>query len=330
MGELEVGKKFAEGGQAELYNAHVTWRNTRNNEMVLKVEREYVVKVFKKGTFLKHLQSQLPQGLLKQHVEDMENLRSPTPEVFPRFFCRILRGILLKDGRFGFLMVKDHFDLRNLIEHQMGFINGKDCGPFSEGEAQLIMYDVALGVNWLHSRGIIHRDLKASNVLIREFKSGWPKWACLVADYECSVGVIGTGFFRAPEILQACKDQMVSEKLEVFSRSADAYSFGMTCYEILTGKLPFEDHPLSGNRYALTNLVINQHFRPEVPKYVENWARELLRMCWQSNPIARPSFGEILDLILTNSIGVRKREDWLIQKYGHNYRNWRYNEIPNS
>jgi hypothetical protein len=245
MGELELGEKFAEGGQAELYNARVTWMDPRNTNVDLHIGREYVVKVFKKGTFLKHLQSQLPQGLLQLHAEDMENLRSPTPQMFPRYFCRVACAILLKDGRFPFLMEKECFDLCNLIECQTKSTSGKDCGPFSKEETKLFMYDVALGVNWLHSRGIIHRDLKASNVLVQVFKSDWPMRTCYVADYECSIGVIGTGFFRAPEILQACKNKMVSKKPEVFSRAAEAYSFGMICYEILTGKLPFEDHPLN-------------------------------------------------------------------------------------
>jgi serine/threonine protein kinase len=322
-GELEFGEKFAEGGQAELYNTHVTWWCLEGNEEDLRDGREYVVKVFKKGTFLKHLQSQLPQGLLHLHVEDMENLRSPTPEVFPRYFCKVLRGILLEDGRFAFLMEKDHFDLRNLIERQMGSTSDKDCGPFSKEEVKLFMYDVALGVNWIHSRGIIHRDLKASNILVREYKSGLPKWGCYVADYECSIGVVGIGFFRAPEILQACKDRMTSKNPKVFPKVVDSYSFGMTCYEVLTGKLPFEDHPLKDS--LMIDLVINQHLCLEIPEYVEDWTKELLRMCWQVDPIARPSFGEILDLLSTNSVGVRRYEDSSIKYYRQIFRNWRFN-----
>lgn len=116
MGELEVGEKFAEGGEAELYNAHVTWWKPEYNEKDLRDKREFVVKVFKKGAFLKHLKSQLPQGLLQQHVEDAEYSKSLTSQVFPRYFCKVHCGILLEYGRFAFLIAKDHFDLRNLID----------------------------------------------------------------------------------------------------------------------------------------------------------------------------------------------------------------------
>lgn len=114
-----------------------------------------------------------------------------------------------------------------------------DGGPFEKDLAERIMYRVALEVNWLHSRNIVHRELKASNVL---YTSGERSWGFYVTDFECSVGVVGTGFFRAPETLQALKDKSISEKPELFSREADVYAYGMTCYEILTGKLPFGNH----------------------------------------------------------------------------------------
>ncbi|KAG0559079.1 hypothetical protein KC19_10G077300 [Ceratodon purpureus] len=322
LGELVVGEKFAEGGQAELFHAKVTWWNPKENERDERKGREYVVKVFKKGTFLRDLKSQLPHGLLQKHVEDMENIESSTPKETPRYFCKVHRGILLENGQFAFLMEKDDFDLRSLIERKMESRSDGDSGPFSKEDGEIIMYRIALGVEWLHNRHIIHRDLKASNVLVKEYKSGWPKWFCSVADYECSIGVVGTGFFRAPEILQACKERLTSQKPEVFSRAADVYAYGMTCYEVLVGKLPFEDHPLSGEKTLLTDLVINQDLRPEIPEYVEDWARELLKWCWQCDPSARPGIEEILDLLCKNSTSIRKREEYGKKTYGKNFRSY--------
>jgi serine/threonine protein kinase len=230
----------------------------------------------------------------------------------PRFYSSVVEGILLEDGRFAFLMVKEHFDLRYVIERNMKKKSSKGRGPFSKEEAESIMFEVALGMDWLHSLNIVHRDLKASNVLTR----GRKMYCCLVADYECSQGVEGTGFFRAPEILQAYKDMKLMERREVFSKAADVYAYGMTCYEVFTGELPFEGH--RGNDY---DLVLNGA-RPVVPEYIEGWTRELLNGCWESNPGDRPSFGEILDLLLANSKAVREFDEHVKVQWGENYRTW--------
>ena len=140
-------------------------------------------------------------------------------------------------------------------------------------------------------------------MLVYEWKSGWPKWWCYLADYECSVGVVGTGLFRAPEILQACQVGNVSKNKDVFSKAVDIYSYGMVCYEILTGKLPFEDH--IGNAFD----VVLEGGRPEISYDVEDWTRQLLSRCWECNPDARPTIPEVLDLLVANSVIPREAKD---------------------
>jgi serine/threonine protein kinase len=157
-----------------------------------------VLKVFKKGTFLRDLQFQVPHGYLNYHAK----IRESVATLLPMFQSKVVLGILLEDGRFAFLMVKEHFDLRYVIDRNMKSRCGyKVRGPFSKDEVEYIMYHVALGVDWLHNHNIVHRDLKASNVLVQEYESGYPKWHLSVADFECSIGVERTGFFRASEIL---------------------------------------------------------------------------------------------------------------------------------
>jgi hypothetical protein len=301
-GELEVGEKFAEGGQAELFHAHITWADPEMIQWDIEDGTEWVIKVFKKGTLLRHLQSQWPEGYLQWCAKNLESTQLGFPAE-DRHYCDVTYGTLLEDGRFGFLMVKEDEDLRSVIDRNMKTNVGKSHGPFEKEseDAEMLMYRIALGMDWLHSHGIIHRDLKASNVLMRKRGS----WISLVADFECSVGVVGTGFWRAPEILQACKEKNVSKKPEIFTKQADVYSYGMTCYEILTGKLPFEGH--SPRDY---DLVLNGG-RPEVPEYVDDWIHKLLNRCWHPNAVDRPSFGDILNLLLLNSPNVKRlQEEW--------------------
>ena len=66
------------------------------------------------------------------------------------------------------------------------------------------------------------------------------QYKCLVADYEISVGVKGTGFWRAPEILRAVRSSDVT--LDIFSEKSDVCSYyAMTCCEVLTTSIPFDD-----------------------------------------------------------------------------------------
>jgi hypothetical protein len=300
-GELKVGEKFAEGGQAELFHAHITWANPLTIQWDIEYGIEWVIKVFKKGTLLRHLQSQWPQGYLHAWAKNYEDIKLGLPKV-KRYFCQVMYGTLLEDGRFGFLMTKEDEDLRSVIDRKMIKNVGKSHGPFRKDsqDAEMIMYRIALGMDWLHSHDIVHRDLKASNVLVMKEKN----WT-FVADFECSVGVVGTGFWRAPEILQACKDKNVSKRPDIFTKQADVYSYGMTCYEILTGKLPFEGRPVWD-----FDLVLNGD-RPEMPEYVDDWARGLLNWCWHPNASDRPSFGDILNLLLLNSPRVKRvQADW--------------------
>jgi serine/threonine protein kinase len=75
-------------------------------------------------------------------------------------------------------------------------------------------------------------------------------FSCVVADYGCSVGVLGTGFWRAPEILVAVLDQTL--RPATFTQQADVYSFAMTSYEILTGWMPFEELGPEGYNVVVT------------------------------------------------------------------------------
>lgn len=164
---LVVGAKIAEGAQAEIFEERPAtptsvcgrcfagWRIPGGY-----TEGGYpcVLKVFKKDAAVHELQRQWPPGMMKQSNKLF--LRGPGA-----YLSRIWGGVLLANGRFAFRMWKHWGDLRKLIDLRMQ-CNGNRSSPFSACELERNMRQIASGMETLSRCNIVHRDLKASNVLI--------------------------------------------------------------------------------------------------------------------------------------------------------------------
>lgn len=310
--DLELRGKIAEGGQAEIFEAQCSMRACDGSVSPTKC----VVKVMKEGFSLQSLvQSQWSPKLRRRMSQSKgcgeTQLVMTDSSVYGTGTSSIIGGTLLKDGRFAFVLEKYCGDLRNLIDVRM-HDEGNHGPPFDERVAVRIMGQIARGMYTLHQSNILHRDLKASNVLVERFSSGlyseYPD--CYVADFECSVGVVGTGFWRAPEILLALKNR--TSAAAACTQKADVYSYAMACYEVLTGLLPFE-----GQRMTDYDLVLSGH-RPPLPDYVAPAIRSLLLRCWDAEPSRRPSFEKVLKALAAHVHSPRLRPpgDQLVPFYG--------------
>ncbi|CAK9879067.1 unnamed protein product [Sphagnum jensenii] len=112
-------------------------------------------------------------------------------------------------------------------------------------------------------------------------------FAADVGDYESSEGIVGTGFWRAPEVLRALRNKITP----TYSTAVDVYGFGMVCYELLTGRIPFEGHRLSDYELVLSGG------RPELPDYVSPEITQLLHQCRHMDPCQRPGWSQIKSII---------------------------------
>ncbi|KAK9697937.1 hypothetical protein RND81_08G071000 [Saponaria officinalis] len=152
----------------------------------------------------------------------------------------------------------------------------------------LIAMDVAFGMEYLHSKNIVHFDLKSDNLLVNLRDPHRP--ICKVGDLglskvKCqtliSGGVRGTLPWMAPELLNG-SSSLVSEKVDVFS-------FGIVMWELLTGEEPYADLHYG----AIIGGIVSNTLRPGVPENCDaNW-RMLMERCWSAEPADRPNFTEI-------------------------------------
>ncbi|KAH7528077.1 uncharacterized protein LOC107417903 [Ziziphus jujuba] len=152
----------------------------------------------------------------------------------------------------------------------------------------IIAMDAAFGMEYLHSKNIVHFDLKCDNLLVNLKDPLRP--ICKVGDFGLSKikrntlvsgGVRGTLPWMAPELLNGSSIK-VSEKVDVFS-------FGIVLWEILTGEEPYANMHYG----AIIGGIVNNTLRPTIPSYCDPEWRRLMEQCWAPNPAARPSFTEI-------------------------------------
>lgn len=152
----------------------------------------------------------------------------------------------------------------------------------------IIAMDAAFGMEYLHSKNIVHFDLKCDNLLVNLKDPARP--ICKVGDFGLSKikrntlvtgGVRGTLPWMAPELLNGSSSK-VSEKVDVFS-------FGIVLWEILTGEEPYANMHYG----AIIGGIVSNTLRPHVPNYCDPDWRLLMEQCWAPDPAVRPSFTEI-------------------------------------
>lgn len=146
---------------------------------------------------------------------------------------------------------------------------------------------VANGMEHLHNKSIVHRDLRSANVYLSAEMvakiSGFHLARFLVDTQEQS-DECGTQRWMAPEVMQATNAKI--------NQKCDIFSYAMFLYELFARKIPFED---IGNYKA--SVEIDKEERPQIPPNVRDYIQSLMQHCWAHKANDRPSFKEVKDTL---------------------------------
>ncbi len=149
--------------------------------------------------------------------------------------------------------------------------------------------DILPAVEVLHSRGIIHGDIKPSNILV------FADYTLKLSDLGGSVRYLKTVSFpdsttltleyTSPEVLRG----------ERLSPQSDIYSLGVLLFEMLTGELPFQGTPDEViNGHLVGSVPSPRELNPEIPMSVANLILKML----EKSPLQRPgSVKEIMEIL---------------------------------
>jgi hypothetical protein len=255
----ELGRELGGGGMSRVFIAH---ERSLGREVVVKL----LLPQLAAGVSVDRFRREIALAAHLQHPNIVTVLSAGDADGLPYFTMPFIRGE----------------SLRSLLKRE---------GRLGQREAIRIIHDVAAALACAHAEGVVHRDIKPDNVLLC---SG----SAMVTDFgvakalssarergtsapDSTLTVVGTSLgtpdYMSPE--QATADPTTDHR-------ADIYALGVTAYEMLAGRLPF-DCPT--HRAAITAHLIEkprplEGLRPEIsPGLVA-----LVMCCLEKDPAHRP------------------------------------------
>mmetsp|Transcript_53950 Transcript_53950/g.110075 ORF Transcript_53950/g.110075 Transcript_53950/m.110075 type:complete len:316 (+) Transcript_53950:138-1085(+) len=208
--------------------------------------------------------------------------------------ARARRASLSPEGR---AFAEEVAELRheNVVEHMRGLINGdtimeyvsggsmldlieRNGGRLTEDQTATLMAQTLNGLGYLHSKDVVHKDIKPANLLI-DSEHGKVKISDIAGTTEERPGgvrvPVGTPVFLAPEVVRTGQHLPVS----------DIWSVGCSALQCLTGNIPWheEDNPFC----AMLKVGNNQH--PPFPPGLSSLCQDFLEACFEVDAAQRPT-----------------------------------------
>nr|CAD7592933.1 unnamed protein product [Timema genevievae] len=150
-----------------------------------------------------------------------------------------------------------------------------------------IAIDVAEGIRYLHSQGLVHRDIKLKNVLLDiNNRAKLTDLGFCIPEAMMSGSIVGTPVHMAPELLSGHYDS-----------SVDVYAFGILFWYICAGhvRLPYAFEQFQNKEQLWTS--VRKGVRPEKLPHFDEECWHLMEQCWSGKPSNRPLLGYVLPLL---------------------------------
>lgn len=165
---------------------------------------------------------------------------------------------------------------------------------YSENTVSSIVRGVLRGLIHMHEQGLIHRDIKAGNILLGDQSD----------DADVKIGDLGTAIFSSGgvtevDVLVGTPWFLAPENLKYqYHHKSDVWSIGVVAYQLLSGRMPFNDRE---NPYQPSVAKIWHGILQEEPRFsgsrwdtISEDAKEFVKKCLVKNYEARPTALECL------------------------------------
>ena len=157
--------------------------------------------------------------------------------------------------------------------------------PFSEEIVQYLMRQIVSGLKYIHRHKIVHRDIKLDNILVKFYseddlkKLNMMKTHIKISDFGISIHLddsklaytaLGSPAYMDPFILKKLNERNDILNSEGYDQSADIWSLGAICYEMLIGKRVFTGRNIKDlyKKVEEGNYIVPTYLSKEVVSFI--------------------------------------------------------------